>query len=73
MLKEFGFISGMKSKKSFCYSSYFPKAAKLYNYNYVTPFPDAAMIPLDHAANVFLYERDLLYLRNMVRKAGSLK
>lgn len=39
---------------------------KLYPYNLVTLFFDAALIVLDHGANVFVSRKEIRYLRFMV-------
>lgn len=59
--------------KTLFFPAFDPIVVYLEKYDYVTLFFDAAMIPCDHHAHVFVSGQDVLHLRNMGRKAASVK
>lgn len=59
--------------KTLRFPSYYLKAVHSEKYNRVTPFLYAALIPLNYHAHIFVCKKQVLYLRNMVGNASSVK
>lgn len=57
--------------KTLSFSPYHSETVHLKKYDHVTSFLNAAPIPRNHRAHMFLFKKKVLHLRNIGRKATS--